>query len=171
MKKILSSKITVIILLLVTVIFLGFYTYMLARPISYGMVYHNSSVYEGEEFEGRMEFYSDSTMLTKNNNFNEGLKSYYYYKNGYIFFTMAETEEQYQAEVDIINADFESAVNLPFYAAKANAFRLVSVGPDGYTLVYTCAFAIAFAVVGGVIGLALLGAGITAFVLFKKARK
>ena len=170
MKKYLACIKTVIILFIVTILSLGFYAYMLARPISYGMAYHNSTVYEGETFEGRMKFYSDLIMLNKNTSFDKELKSYYYYKNGYIFFTMAETEEEYQEEVKNINADFEGAVNAPFYASKINAFELVSVGPDGYTVVYTCTPAIVFAVVGGVVELALLGAAILSLILYKKSK-
>jgi hypothetical protein len=171
MKKFLSCIKTVIILFAVTILSLGFYAYMLARPVSYGMAYTNSSVYEGVEFEGRMEFYSDATMLTKNSSFNEGFKSYYYYKNGYIFSMMAQTEEEYQKEVENINANFEGAVNTPFYASKINAFELVPVGPDGYTMVYTCTPAIVFAVVGGVVELVLLGVSILALTLYIKAKK
>ena len=40
MKKILSNIKTVIGLLAVTTILLGFYIYMIARPISHGMDYH-----------------------------------------------------------------------------------------------------------------------------------
>ena len=54
MKNILSNLKTAVILLIVTIISLGFYAYMLARPISYGMDYHNETVYEGGTFEGTM---------------------------------------------------------------------------------------------------------------------
>ena len=171
MKKFLSCMKTVVILFAVTILSLGFYVYMLARPVSFGMSYHNRTVYEEEVFEGNMKFSSDSTMLTKNTSFNEGFESYYYYKNGYIFFTMAETEEEYQEEVANINADFEGAVNAPFYASKINAFKLVSVGPDGYTMVYTCTPAIVFAVIGGVVELALLGASVVSLTLYIKEKK
>ena len=170
MKKILSCVTTVIVLFSVTILSLGFYAYMLIRPVSYEMSYTNSSVYEGVEFEGRLEFYSDSTMLTKNTSFNEGLESYYYYKDGYVFFILSQTEEGYQEEVANINRDFEEAVNTPFYASKINAFRLATTGPDGYTLVYTCTPAIVFAVVGGVVEMALLGVSITALLMYLKAR-
>ena len=52
MKNILSCKKTTILLFLITIISIGFYAYMLARPISYGMSYHNETVYEGGIFEG-----------------------------------------------------------------------------------------------------------------------
>ena len=171
MKKFLACMKTVVILFAVTILSLGVYVYMLARPVSFGMSYHNRTVYEEEVFEGNMKFSSDSTMLTKNTSFNEGVESYYYYKNGYIFFTMAETEEEYQAEVEKINADFEGALNQPFYASKINAFKLVSTGPDGYTMVYECTSALVFAVVGGVVELALLGGSIVSLMLYIKTKK
>lgn len=39
MKNLLSNKKTAIVLLVATILLLGFYAYMLARPISYGMAY------------------------------------------------------------------------------------------------------------------------------------
>ena len=65
MKNILSYTKTTIIL------FLGFYAYMLARPISYGMDYHSKTVYEGEEFEGTLKFYPGGKVLIDNTNFEE----------------------------------------------------------------------------------------------------
>lgn len=169
MKNILSYKKTAIILLLVTVLFLGFYAYMLARPISYGMSYHNEIVYEGVAFEGTIKYYPDGTILNKNTNFDEEMKGYYYYKDGYAFTLMAETDEAYEAEVAYINENFEEAVASPFYAAKINAFRQVDEGLDSYVTTYTCAGAIIFAIVGGVIALALLVLTVSSFVLSKKA--
>lgn len=170
MKNILSYKKTAIILLLVTVLFLGFYAYMLARPISYGMSYHNEIVYEGLAFEGTIKYYPDGTILNKNTNFDEEMKGYYYYKDGYVFTLMAETDEAYEAEVAYINENFEEAVASPFYAAKINAFRQVDEGLDSYVTTYTCAGAIIFAIVGGVIALALLALTVSSFVLSKKAK-
>lgn len=83
MKKILSCKKTAIVLLIIAVLFLGFYTYMIARPISYGMSYQNETVYEGVEFEGTLRFYPDGKLLNKNTNFEEAFENYYYYKDGY----------------------------------------------------------------------------------------
>lgn len=171
MKKLLSSIKIVIAFLSVTILSLGFYAYMLARPVSYGMAYHNSSVYESELFEGTMNFYSDGTMLNRNTTFPEGFESYYYYKDGYIFFTMAQTEEEYQAEIASIDADFEGAVSTPFYASKINAFRLVSEGPDGYTLVYSCKPAVVFAVAVGIVELILVGFSVVSLSLYLKTKK
>ena len=170
MKKILSCTKTAVILLLVTILALGFYTYMLARPISYAMPYHNEIVYEGVAFKGTLKFYPDGTMRNKNTNFDEEQKNYYYYKDGYIFALMAETDEAYEAEVAYINENFQEAVASPFYAAKINAFRQVAVGLDAYVTTYTCTGAIVFAIAGGVIALALIVLTAFSFVLCKKAK-
>lgn len=170
MKKFLSYTKTAIILLIVTILFLGFYTYMIARPISYGMSYHNKSVYDGVEFEGTLKFYPDGKQLNKNTTFEEEIEYYYYYKDGYVFALSTLTEENYESEVAYINENFDEAVATPFYASKLNAFRQIMVGPDGYTTTYTCTGAIIFAVTGGVVGLALIALTVSSFVLSKKAK-
>ena len=170
MKKILSCNKTAVILLLVTILALGFYIYMLARPISYAMPYHNETVYEGVAFEGTLRFYPDGTMRNKNTNFEEEMNDYYYYKDGYIFTLMAETDAEYEAEVAYINENFQEAIASPFYAAKINAFRQTNIGPDGYNTTYTCTGAIIIAVAGGVVALALIVLTISSFALCKKAK-
>ena len=170
MKNILSCTKTAIVLLIVTLLSLSFYVYMLVRPISYGMSYHNETVYEGVAFEGVLKFYPDGTILIKNTTFEEEMKNYYYYKDGYVFTLLAETEEAYDAEVAYINENFEEAVASPFYAAKINAFRQVAEGLDSYVTTYTCAGAYIFAVAGGVVVLALLACTVTSFVFSQKAK-
>lgn len=170
MKNILFCKKTAIILLIITIVSVGFYAYMLARPISYGMSYHNETVYEGGVFEGTLKFYSDETMVNSNTNFDEEIKSRYYYKDGYVFFTVAQTEKDYEEEVASINANFDEAIKAPFYADEINSFQLVASEGDGYTTVYTCKPAIVFAVVGGVVELVLIGLVCISFVLRKKTR-
>lgn len=168
MKKILASKVTAIVLLAVTVISMVFYVYMLARPVSYGMSYHNETAYEGGTFEGEMKFHLDGTMVNSNTNFAEEMKSRYYYKSGYVFFTMAITDEAYEKEVEEINNNFEEAIKKPFYADKINAFKLVCTEEDGVETVYTCVPAIVFAVVGGIVEIVLIGLVCAAFLLRKK---
>ena len=152
------------------VLFIGFYVYMIARPISYGMSYNNKTVYEGEVFEGSIKFYPDGRMLNKNTNFEEALEDYYYYKDGYVFSLMAETEEEYKEEVAYINDNFDAAVAAPFYAMKINAFQQVAEGTDGYVMTYTCTGAIVFAIAGGVAVLALVFLTVFTFVLSIKAK-
>ena len=165
-----SKTKTVIVLLLVTILSLGFYTYMLARPISYGMSYYNETVYEGMKFEGMMVFHSDGTLTSHNSNFPEEQTGYYYYRDGYIFALLAETEEEYEAEVAHINANFEEALAMPFYASKINAFRHISLETDDYATAYTCTSAVIFAVAGGIVELVLLALTVISFVSSKKAR-
>ncbi len=170
MKKILFKTKTAIILLLVTILFLGFYTYMIARPISYGMSYHNEIVYEGVPFEGTMKFYPDGKLISDNTNFDEPLEMYYYYKDGYVFTLMAETDTEYEAEVASINENFDEAVATPFYAIKTGAFKQVSEGMDQEVTTYTCTGAIIFAIAGGVLALALIALTVSSFALSKKAK-
>lgn len=171
MKRFLLCKKAAILLLVAALVFAGFYGYMVARPVSYGMDYRTETIYEGEVFEGTMKFYPDGTLVNGNSNFNEETTLRYYYKDGYIFFTMAETEEAYAQEVAAIDADFETAVNTPFYAAKVNAFKVVSTGPDGYVSLYTCAPALAFAAVCGIVELAMLGLACASLILGKKGKR
>ena len=171
MKNTLSSAKTAMILLVVTVILLSAYAYMLARPISYGLKYQSETVYEGYSFEGTMKFYPNHTMVNSNSNFDEEMESFYYYQNGYIFFTMAMTEESYEKEVAMIKENFDEAVKTPFYADKINAFTLVADGMDGEdAFIYTCKPAIVLAVVFGVIELALIALTCVSFALCKKAK-
>lgn len=170
MKKILSNIKTVIGLLAVTTILLGFYIYMIARPVSYGMEYHTEYEYAGVPFEGTFIFNAEGRMVNLNSNFDKELISYYYYKDGYIFFTMAETDAEYEKEVEWINSNFEEAINSPFYASKINAFRIVSEGPDGFKTEYDCANAVFFAVAGGVVEAMLIALTCVSYLFWKKSK-
>lgn len=171
MKKFLSYKKTAIIFLAIAVLLLGVYVYMLARPISYGMKYHNETVYEGQKFVSDIKFNSDKTMTVTNAAYEDGQDFRYYYKNGYIFNLMAQTDEEYEIEVEAINKDFESAVNTPFYASKINAFKLTNKSDDGSSIGYTCKPAIVIAVVGGVLEVALIGFGLASLIVCIKSKK
>ena len=170
MKKILSNIKTVIALLAVTIIFLGFYIYMIARPVSYGMEYHTEYEYAGVPFEGTFIFNADGSMINSNSNFDEELISRYYYKDGYIFFTLAETDAEYEKEVEWINSNFEEAVKTPFYASKINSFKLVSKGPDGFKVNYECKNAGVFAVVGGVVEAMFVALTCVSYLFWKKSK-
>lgn len=171
MKKILSCTKTAIVLLVVTVLSLGFYAYMLLRPISYGMGYHNVTEYEGGTFEGTFKFRANETLTNSNTNVGEGRESHYYYKDGYVFFAISLTAEDFEKEVEYINENFDEAVNTPFYANKINAFRMVADESDGYSVVYTCKSAIVFAIVVGIAELALVALTTVSFILRKKSAK
>ena len=138
MDKMRSCRVTALVLAVVAIILLVVGIFGMTRPISYGSSYYHATFFEGEDFNGNMVFGSDNTMVIRNTNLDEDYQSYFYYKNGYIFFTLAQTEAEYQEEVAAIEADFEGAVNAPFYASRMNAFRLSSEGPDGFKSVYIC---------------------------------
>ena len=123
MKKFLSCKKVAVIFLAVTVIFLGIYVYMLARPISYGMGYHNVTEYNGGTFEGTIKLGANGIMVNKNTNFENAIETRYYYKNGYVFDLNATDDKGAEKEIDYINKNFETAIKLPFYASKINAFQ------------------------------------------------
>ena len=110
-------------------------------------------------------------MLIHNTNFDEEYTVFYYYKNGYIFFVLAQTEAEYQEEVAAINDDFEGAVNAPFYASKVNAFRLSSEGPDGYKSVYFCQASVMMLVAWAAIELVLFGFAIASMIRCKKEKQ
>ena len=170
MKNILSQTKTAIILLFITVLLLGSYVYMIARPISYGMSYYNSVVYEGVKFEGEIRFNSDGTVLSKNTNFEEPIEMYYYYKDGYVFTLVAKNEEERASEIAYINENFDEAIATPLYASKTSAFKQVAVGLDEEVTTYTCIGAIIFAIVGGIDRLLLIALTAYSFVLRKKAK-
>ena len=87
-----------------------------------------------------------------------------------MFFIFSETEEDYNAEVAAINADFEGAVNTPFYGSKINVFRHASEGLDGYRSAYICQLAVMMAVFWGVVELALIGLTVASAVRCKKIK-
>ena len=159
-----------LILALVAAVLLVAGIYGMTRPMSYGSEYYHASFYEGEDFNGSMTFYADNTMVIRNTNLDEEYKSYYYYKDGYIFFTLAQTEKEYQEEVAAIEADFEGAVYAPFYASKIDALRLSSVGPDGFRSVYACQASIMMLVIWGAFELALVVSAVSFAARNKKVK-
>ena len=170
MKKFLSCTKTAVVLLIATIIWGCAYVYTLARPISYGMNYECKTVYDGVEFEGKLKFDTDGTMLTVNSSFDKGVESRYYCKDGYIFFLLSTNDETYKSEIKEINKNFKEAVKTPFYASKINAFKMVSEGPDGYSLTYTCKPAIVLAVINAIALIALIALTVVSFNFSKKAK-
>ena len=169
MTKFLSYTKTALVLLIVTIITLGCYAFVLVRPISYGMPYRNEVVYEGVAFEGSIVYYPDGTMVYENSNFDGEMTGYYYYRDGYVFTLMAQTDEEYEAEVAYIDENFEEAVASPFYATKTNAFRQVADGSDSYATTYTCQGAVIVAVAGGAVGLILIALTAVSLALSKRS--
>ena len=152
-----SYQIRAMILVVLAIALLVVGIYGMTRPLAYGCDYYHAVFYDGEDFNGTMTFYSDNTMVFRNTNFEEDITFFYYYKNGYVFFGMSQTESEYQEEVAAIDADFEGALNTPFYASKINPFKLSSEGPDGYKSIYLCQSSIMMVVVWGAIELVLIG--------------
>ena len=168
MKNILSSTKTVVILLIVAIISLSFYTYMLVRPISYGMRYINETENNGQVFISTMIFQPDGTVININTNYDEPKESFYYYKNGYLFLITATTEEGYNEEIAYIDNNFDEAIATPFYASKINAFNIVYEGFWGYDSVFICDSAKIFAVVGGVVELIVIALTTISAILWKR---
>ena len=161
-------QIRALILVVLAIAVLAVGIYGMTRPLAYGCDYYHAVFYDGEDFNGTMTFYSDNTMVIRNTNFEEDIKFFYYYKNGYVFFGMSQTESEYQEEVAAIDADFEGALNTPFYASKINPFKLSSEGPDGYKSSYLCQSSIMMVVLLVAIELVLIGFGIAPVIFRKK---
>ena len=171
MDKMKSKRNAALIFAIVAIAFLVVGIYGLTRPISYESDYYHAAFYEGEDFNGTMTFYSDNAVVIRNTNLGEDMKFLYYYKNGYVFFPVGETQEEYEKEVAAIEADFEGAVNSPFYASKINAFRCASEGPDGYRSVYICQISILMVVLWGAMELVLIGFVFAFAARYKKAKR
>lgn len=170
MKSILANKKTLIALIAVTILLLGCYVYMLARPVSYGFAYRYESEYAGETFEGYMVFHWDGTMSFGNDNFEEEQEGRHYYKNGYLFHLLATTDEEYAEEVAYIDENFDEAIAYPFYAFETSAFKQTPAGIADADTTYTCTAAIVLAIVGGAVALALVSATGASVLLCKKAK-
>ena len=157
-------------LLIVTAITLGLYAYMLLRPVSHGMRYTAETEYLGETYTSTTVFRADNTSVTTSNSIDIELESFYFVKGGYLFLTYATTEEEYREEVEYIKENFEQAKEIPFYASRVNAFKLVNVAPDGFSTVYKCDTAVVLAILFGVVELMLIALTAISLVLSKRAR-
>ena len=172
MKKLFFSKKTAYTLLVITLAVLGIYAYMLVRPISYGMEYCIKENISGYEYESTTVFHSGNKMTLINLNFEEPQELYYYYKDGWYFSCMAQTEDEYKVEVEQIDANFEEAVATPFYASKINAFSYSYEDfLNGGEIVHTCNSAIVFAIVGGVAVIGFIALTVITFAVGVKKNK
>ena len=171
MKQLFSSKKTAVILVIVAVVYLCLYGYVLTRPITYGLPYSHTSMYDDEMFEAVMVFYEDNTMVTRSSNFDGEFQSWYYYKDGFVFFTMAQSEAEYLDEVAMIEANFDEAVSTPFYAAKTSVLRADALGMDDFATTYLCTYAMNCAGFFGAIGAILVILACLSCARCKKAKK
>ena len=170
MEKLLSSKITAIALMVLALAAVGIFVFSISQPLFYGAEYRTKGEFAGQTFEGVMKFYPDGTMVSVNSNIGVEMKSLYYYRDGYVFFATAITEEAYRAEIEYINENFAQAVREPFYAARADIFSVVSEGPSGDSSVYTCptAHVVTWSSASATLVFSLLS--LLSFVLLRKAR-
>lgn len=173
-KSILSRKSTLITLLAITVLFIGIFVYTVARPISYGLAYTSTNYYDGIRFD-RSDVYhvgNQMTLTNSNEEYSSGMDFYYYYSNGWVFNCVATNDEEYAAEVEAINADFDNKVNELFYAFKINAFTCSYSNPlePESSITNVCGGAIAFAIAFGVMSLVSIALSAFSFLLYKKSK-
>ena len=169
MRIILSKTKVALSLLIFTVIFLSLYTYMLARPISYGMDYHNEMVYDGIHLEGRITFHLDGTATITSEDNNTSVEQPWYYLNGRMFFLRGMTEQERADEIEYINQNFEEVAADPYYSANFNAFAYTNDYFEPH-IIYACKSLIVFAVSGGVFAIFMIYLTVRSFVLSKKAK-
>ena len=169
MKKIASNKLTALILPVITILSLALYVRMLTRPISYGMVYYSNTPVAGFEFESSTVFHRGNKMTVENSNFDGPQEYYYYYKDGRVFFCIAATEEEYLAEVEEINANWEEARSIPFYSAEINAYTCTDSSPEAVST-QVCRGAKICAIAFGLVEVCLAGLTAAAFIYRKKQR-
>lgn len=179
MKKFLKKLPVMITLVALSVVLLGFYIYMIARPVSYGMGYKYTEKTDDNNY------YTNSVVVQNNKKAKmssigklagEDMKESATYwiatkGNKFIMVGVAEadgvpaeycmTEEQYNATVKLLTDE-----NFENYGIKSSAFKF-TVGGD----TYTCTGAIVFAVVGGVVELALLSFATLSVIFFIQDKK
>ena len=169
MKKLLSKTAMAVALIVIAALFLVAYVYMIVRPISYEKEYTFSGTVMGYEFETTTVFHKNNKVSVINKGLGEPQELYYYYKSGWVFLCYANTEEEYVAEIERINEDFDGALTDQLYSARLNAF-VYSYGDDADStkVVQTCAFARNFAIVGALVELFLVALSVMTVVLRKK---
>ena len=166
-----SNQKKALILSVIAIIWLAVGIFAMTTPMACGVNYFHATMYEGDDFNGTMVFHPNNTMVVRNTNFDEELEMFYYYRDGYVFYLLSTTKAEYEAEVAAINADFEGAVNTPFYASKINAFMISSEGLDDYQSTYLCQITIMMAVIWGAIELALIAFAVAFVIRGKKTKR
>lgn len=171
MKRILSNKVTSIVLIILSALVLAALIFVATRPVSYGMEYRMETVYEGYEFEGTIIFEKDGYMTSSNSNFEEEREYRYYLKDGYYFFMSATADEEYDAEVEYINNNFDEALNTPFYAEKINAFKIIDGIEDDLDAEYICKSAIVLAISLAIACFVLIALSVLTVIMCKKSKQ
>lgn len=159
------------ICLIAFALLLGGVIYLAVRPISYNMEYYGEIDDEYGFFAGRRYYTREGYEIIKNTNYDLPGVGFYYYKDGYVFSLRSETEEQVALETEKINNRWEDALKVDFYACEINAFRLISIRPDGAVTVYLCKDAIILTAVSTAASLAAAGLSCAYLVRYRKAKK
>ena len=196
MSKFLSKLWVMVTLVAVSVVLLGSYLYMVARPISYGMWYsysHVEEVSEGQSttIEMSFKFINDKKLLYKvSNESNVTEIEMWYVKNGrqvLISFgeeaaTETTTEEEFDAQLETLKEDKElwnaiwSGEEIPGGTVlNASAFKLtphtVSSSSEGSDDAMSCSGAVWYAVIMGIVEVALITFAVLSVIYYIKGKK
>lgn len=196
MSKFLSKMWVMVTLVAVSVVLLGSYLYMVARPISYGMWYsysHVEEVSEGQSttIEMSFKFLNDKKLLYKvSNESNVTEIEMWYVKNGrqvLISFgeeaaTETTTEEEFDAQLETLKEDKElwnaiwSGEEIPGGTVlNASAFKLtphtVSSSSEGSDDAMSCSGAVWYAVIMGIVEVALITFAVLSVIYYIKGKK
>ena len=178
MKKFLKKLPVMITLVALSVVLLGVYIYMIARPVSYGMAYKYSKKTDENNYYTNSIVVQNSKkvkMIASGKTLGTEVKKTMTYwvvtkANKFAVVGIAETdmpvptitEEQYNEIVKLLPDNFWESDE----AVECTAFKFTV---DGDT--YTCTGAIVFAVVGGVVEACLLTFACLSVVFFIKDKK
>ena len=196
MSKFLSKLWVMVTLVAVSVVLLGLYLYMVARPISYGMWYSYSNAVEVSEgqsttIETSFKFINDKKLLFKvSNESNVTETEMWYVKNGrqvLVIFneeavTETTTEEEFDAQVETLKEDKElwnaiwSGEEIPGGTVfNASAFKLtphtVSSSSEGSDEAMSCSGSVWYAVIMGIVEVALVTFAVLSVIYYIKGKK
>ena len=194
MSKFLSKLWVMITLIAVSIVLLGVYIYVLARPISYGMWYsysHVEEVSEGQSttIEMSFKFINDKKLLFKvSNESNVTEIEMWYVKNGrQVLFsfegTATETtpEEEFDAQVkklkedkDLWNAVWSGEETSWGTVLNASAFKLTphtATPVEGEDEAMSCSGAVWYAVIMGIVEVALITFAVLSVIYYIKGKK
>lgn len=195
MSKFLSKMWVMVTLVAVSVVLLGLYLYMVARPISYGMWYsysHVEEVSEGQSttIEMSFKFINDKKLLFKvSNESNVTETEMWYVKNGrqvLISFgeeaaTETTTEEEFDAQLETLKEDKElwnaiwSGEEIPGGTVlNASAFKLTphtATPVEGEDEAMSCSGAVWYAVIMGIVEVALITFAVLSVIYYIKGKK
>ena len=194
MSKFLSKLWVMVTLIAVSVVLLGTYVYLLARPISYGMWYSASTNTgaEGEnaEIDLSIKFINGKKLVAKVSSGGTVVETEMWYINNgdQVFFftedaaTSTMTEETFDAMVEQLKAEEAEwntlwsgeadpgmgiAYNISAFNMKANIADIEQADQDNLV----CGGAITFAVIMGIIEIALITFAVLSVIYYIKGKK